>query len=123
MMALPVIVSRNVKQVLGQNVESDGNPTTIGSTTTITIYTCPTDKSCIVTDLQVRMTGFGGNTSLFVNAKLRRLRESTATEASMIQSAGQGILLTAGDTVTLTGNNSGDNGSAFFVFSGEELPA
>jgi len=122
-MALPVIVSRNQKQALPQNVEADGNPTTIGSTTTITIYTCPTGKVALVTNLLVRFTGLGGNTSVFVNAKLRRLREATATEASMIESAGQGILLTAGDTVTLTGDNSADNASAFFVFSGEELPA
>jgi len=123
-MALPVITARNVKQALSQNVEADGNPTTIGSTTTITIYTCPAAKSCVVDDLQVRFTGLGANTSLFVNAKLRRLREdTTGTETSMVQSAGQGILLTAGDTVTLTGNNAGDNGSAFFVFSGTELPA
>jgi len=122
-MALPVIVSRNQKQALPQNVQADGNPVTIGSTTTITIYTCPTGKVALVTNFLVRFTGLGGNTSLFVNARGRRLRETTVTETTMVESAGQGIRLEATETITLTGNNSADNGSAFFVFSGEELPA
>jgi len=122
-MALPVIVSRNQKQVLAQNVEADGNPTTIGATSIITIYTVPTGKVCLVTNLLFRVTGLGNGTDMQLNAKLRRLREATATETSMVESAGQGILMTAGDTVTITGDAASDNGSAFFIFSGEELPA
>jgi len=118
-----VLVSRNIKQAVTQNRQADGNPTTIGSTTTITMYTCPAGKVAIVTDLQVRFTGLGANTSLFVNARLRRLREdTTGTEANMVQSAGQGIRLAATETITLTGNNAGDNGSAFFIATITELP-
>jgi len=123
-MALPQIISRNQKQSLLQNVQDDGNPSTIGSGTTITMYTCPAGKVALVTSLLVRFTGLGGNTSLFVNARVRRLREdTTGTEASMVESAGQGIRLEATETITLTGNNAADNGSAFFVISVAELPA
>jgi len=122
-MALPVIVSRNIKQKLAQNVEADGNPTTIGATSTITIYTVPANKVCLVTNLLFRVTGLGNGTDMQLVAKGRRLRESTATETSMTESAGQGILLRATETLTITGDAAGDNGSAFFVFSGAELPA
>jgi len=122
-MTLPQIIARNQIQSLAQNVQADGNPSTIGSTTTITMYTCPAGKVALVTSLLVRFTGLGGNTSVFVNARALRLREATATEASMIESAGQGIRLEATETITLTGDNGADNGSAFFVVSVVELPA
>jgi len=122
-MTLPQIISRNQKQSLLQNIQSDGNPTTIG-TTAVVLYTCPAGKVALVTGLQVRFTGLGANTSLFVNARGRRLREdTTGTEASMVESAGQGIRLEATETITLTGDSGSDNGDGFFVLSIAELPA
>lgn len=106
-----------------QNRQGDGNPVTIG-TTAVVMYTCPALFVALITDLQVRFTGLGANTSLFVNARARRLREdTTGAETDMVESAGQGIRLVAGETISLSGNNAGNNGSAFFVFTAVELPA
>jgi len=89
-MGLPVIVTRNQKQVLLQNIQADGNPVNIG-TTAVVMYTCPAGKVALVTSLLVRFTGLGANTILRVLARGRRMRtDATGTEVSMVESAGGG---------------------------------
>jgi len=121
-MAIATLTPRNQPQVLGSNVQADGNPNTIG-TTAVVVYTCPAGKQCLVTNYQVRFSSFGANTSMFVNARLRRMREALTVEQTMVESVANGIRLAAGETLTLTGNSGSNNGSAFFIFSGTELPA
>jgi len=121
-MAIASLISRNTKQVLSANVQSNGNPTTIG-TTPVVVYTCPTGKACLVTSYVTRFTGAGSNTGLFVNARGVRLRESTDPNEAAFEDARNGIRLAAGETITLSGDSGSNNGSAFFIFTGTELPA
>jgi len=119
------IISKNISQTIKANVQADGNPVTIG-TTPVIIYTCPAGKSCLVISYLTRVTSFGGNTFYFVNARdrrLRRARSADGEEINMIESASGGIRLAAGETISLSGNSGSNNGSAFFVFTGQELPA
>jgi len=121
-MALPKVITRNQIQVLDVNIQNEGNPTTIG-TTPFVLYTCPAGKVALVKSLKARFTGFGAGTLGNVRAKAFILRQTTATETVMIESAGNGIRLIATETIDLHGDSGADNESAFFDVTVQELSA
>lgn len=114
--------SRNQIQALDVNVQNDGNPANIG-TTPVVLYTCPANRRALVKSFKARFTGLGANTELYQRAKGQRVRQDiTGTETTMVEVAGNGIRLTAGQTIDLAGNNAANNGSAFFDITVQELP-
>lgn len=121
-MTLPQIISRNLPQVIGTNIQVTVNPTTIGTTVT-TLYTVPAAKVAEVTSYLVRFSSFGANSNLRVNARAQRIRNATVVDLAAVESAGGGIRLAATETLTLTGDSGSDNGSAVVLISLKELPA
>lgn len=114
--------TKNSIQKLDVNVQNNGNPVTIG-TTPFVLYTCPTGKVALVKSYKVMATGFGAGTKINVRAKATNLRTTLAVETVMIESAGNGIRLTAGQTIDLNGDSGANNESAFFDINVQELPA
>lgn len=114
--------SRNQIQTADVNRQNSGNPANIG-TTPVTLYTCPTGKVAIVKSFKSRFTGFGAGTEGYARAKGQRLRTTNVIESTMIEIAGNGIRLVAGETIDLAGDSAANNESAFFDITVQELPA
>lgn len=115
--------TKNTIQKLDVNQQNSGNPANIG-TTPVVVYTCPAGKTALVKSFKFRCTGLGAGTQVNVRAKGENLRSTTSgAEAAMIESAGNGIRLTAGQTCDLNGDSGSNNQSGFFDITVQELPA
>lgn len=114
--------TKNTIQKLDVNVQNSGNPATIG-TTAFVLYTCPAGKVALVKSFKWRPTGFGAGTLMNARAKSVILQQALATSAVMFEVAGNGIRLTAGQTIDLNGDSGANNESAFFDVTVQELTA
>ena len=123
-MTLPSIISRNSVQV-NTDQSVGGNENTIG-TTVITLYTVPANKKAILKSAAARFVSGGANTNLdVVIATQRVFRETAAPSPPVLQDIPnvKGMILTAGQTITLVGDSGSNNGSMSFFFTFTELPA
>ena len=123
-MTLPQLVSRNQTQGI-QEQSLKGNENTIG-TTVITLYTVPSSKKAVLKSAGARFVSGGANTNLDVlMAGQRIFRETAAPSPPVLQDIPnvKGMVLTAGQTITLVGDSGSNNGSMNFFFTFTELPA
>lgn len=114
--------TKNLIQRPDVNISNDGNPNTVG-TTPFVLYTCPAGKVAIVKSFKYAATGFGAGTFMNARAKTRIIDRMTVATNTMVEVAGNGIRLTAGQTIDLNGDSAADNESAFFDVTIQELPS
>ena len=123
-MTLPSIISRNSVQV--NTDQSVGGNSTIVGTAVVTLYTVPANKKAILKSAAARFVSAGANTNLdLVIATQRVCRETAAPSPPVLQDIPnvKGMVLTAGQTITLIGDSASNNGSMNFFFTFTELPA
>jgi len=87
--------------------------TVVGTTPRI-IYTCPVGKTAKIENLAVRTVSYGGNTLMNTLVDGNRVRRtvSAAVDTDLVQvSQALNAVLTAGQTISLTGDSGSDNGS------------
>lgn len=123
-MGLPQIIARNASQVTG-DTSIKGNRNTVG-TTVIDLYTVPAGKKAIIKGASARFVSGGANTLLQVLVAGERVfRETSAPSPAVLQDIPnvKGMVLLAGETISLSGDSGSDNGSMNFLFTFQELPA
>lgn len=116
-----IISSLGTPQVIPD--KSNNGTSTIIGTTPVIIYTCPTGKKSIIKALSFAGTSYGAGTYIRSLVNGIETRRGTVIEFAQVNSlpAGQ-IILTAGQTVSLTGDSAANNSSAEYNVTYQELP-
>lgn len=99
-----------------------GTVITYGSTPAV-IYTCPAGKRASILNFSDTNIALGANTTMWPRVKGQKLRSSGAIETVLtIENASISMTLVPGDTVDFLGNNAGNNGTANYILTVQELP-
>lgn len=117
--------SKNSIQTPEFNVGNSASFTN-GGNVSKTIYTCPTGKSCIIKSFKTKMGALGANTYLLWRVNGVAFRKTDATnvnEVVPVEIAGNGIRITAGQTLSYLGDNATNNADGSWSYAGQELPA
>lgn len=115
-------VARNQTQKISTQV-LNGNRNIVG-VTTVTLLTVGADKKIEIIGIANRAVSFGTNTLMDINIGGRRLRRATVADVGLVDiPQGKGQMLEATQTITLTGDGAGDNGSVDFMISFRETAA
>lgn len=112
-------------QKIPPTVGDQSNSSFVG-VTAVVLYTCPAGKRAQVQRLAFRTISYGTNTVMQANVKGERVRRtiSPAVDVDPVRvDQAEFIVLTAGETITLSGDGAGNNGSIDFIFTVLELPA
>lgn len=112
-------------QKIPPTVGDQSNSSFVG-VTPVVLYTCPAGKRAQVQRLAFRTISYGTNTVMQANVKGERVRRtlSPAVDVDPVRiDQAEFIVLTAGETITLSGDGAGNNGSIDFIFTILELPA
>jgi len=101
----------------------NSNSSVVG-TTVVTLLTVAANRKVEIIGIANRAVSLGANLVLDINIGGRRLRRATVIEANLVDlPQGRGQMLSAGQTITLTGDSGSDNGSIDFMISFRETPA
>lgn len=114
--------SLNQIQKLDVNVRIINRTVAIG-TTEVTLYTCPANKAALVKSYQRNCDNLGANSFIRWKAAGGSVARITATDTQLVEMAGNGIRLEAGETLAVNGDAVANNGSADFVIGIQELNA
>lgn len=103
---------------------SDSQSYVNGGVTERVVYTCPTGYTATVKSYQSKQGAFGGGTLMNFKAKGQIIRRVTvANDAQMVEMAGNGIQLVAGETLSFVGDAAANNEDGAWSYALQELPA
>ena len=121
-MAVARLQTRNQTQkITGQVI--NGNSILVGVAAVI-LRTVAAGRRLEITEISMRAVSFGTNTLMDINIGGQRLRRVTAADTNLVDiPAGKSQVLIAGETITLSGDGAGNNGSINFMISFRETPA
>lgn len=105
------------------NQRLNGNSVIVGVTAVI-LRTVPAGRRLEILQISNRAISFGTNTVMDINIGGRRLRRASATDDNLVDiPQGKNQTLEAGETITLSGDGAGNNGSVDFMISFRETAA
>lgn len=100
----------------------NGNRNTVG-VAAIVLMTVPVGKIVEIDRIATRMISFGTNTLMDVDIGGQRLDRRTVADVNLIDiPQGRNQVLVAGETIELSGDGAGNNGSINFMISFKETP-
>lgn len=101
----------------------NGNSVLVG-VAAVTILTVAAGKIVQIDRVATRMISFGTNTLMDINIGGQRLDRRTVADLNLVDiPQGRNQVLVAGETIELSGDGAGNNGSINFMISYKETPA
>lgn len=120
------MVTKTVARNQTQKITSqrlNGNSNIVGVADVI-LFTVGANKIIEILEISNRAVSFGTNTLMDINIGGRRLRRVTVADVNLVDiPQGKNQVLIATETITLTGDGAGNNGSVDFMISYRETAA
>jgi len=101
----------------------NSNSAVVG-TTVVTLLTVAANRKIEIIEISNRAVSFGANTVMDINLAGRRLRRASSADTNLVDiPQGKNQMLSATQTITLSGDSGSDNGSIDYMISYRETPA